>query len=257
MIIDHEYVKKTFAKYVSDYNPEDPKIALKIAHTYRVAELCEDIAKSENLNSRDCDLAWLIGMLHDVGRFEQVRRYNTFADADSIDHALLGCQILFEDNKIRDYIDDASEDEIIHVAIKNHSAYKIEQGLSEREEMFCNLLRDADKIDILRVQLDTPLEDIYNVSREEIEHSVVTKEVMDAFYEKHAVLRKLKKVAVDHIVGHISLVYELVYPRSIEIMKKQGYLERLMAFESKEEETRKQFESIRQYMNAYIEEVSK
>ena len=86
------------------------------------------------------------------------------------------------------------------------------------------------------VQLDTPLEDIYNVSREEIEHSVVTKEVMDAFYEKHAVLRKLKKVAVDHIVGHISLVYELVYPRSIEIMKKQGYLERLMAFESKEEE---------------------
>ena len=34
---------------------------------------------------RDVDLAWLIGLLHDVGRFEQLKRYGTFIDSQSID----------------------------------------------------------------------------------------------------------------------------------------------------------------------------
>ena len=41
MIIDRERVKNTFAEYTSGYNATDPKIKLKIDHTYRVAELCE------------------------------------------------------------------------------------------------------------------------------------------------------------------------------------------------------------------------
>lgn len=45
MIIDRERVKNTFAEYTSGYNATDPKIKLKIDHTYRVAELCELIAK--------------------------------------------------------------------------------------------------------------------------------------------------------------------------------------------------------------------
>lgn len=42
MIIDRERVKNTFAEYTSGYNATDPKIKLKIDHTYRVAELCEN-----------------------------------------------------------------------------------------------------------------------------------------------------------------------------------------------------------------------
>lgn len=45
MIIDRERVKNTFAEYTSGYNATDPKIKLKIDHTYRVAELCELIAR--------------------------------------------------------------------------------------------------------------------------------------------------------------------------------------------------------------------
>ena len=101
LIIDYEYVKNKFVDYVSNYDPKNPKIALKIAHTYRVAELCKQIAESINLSKEECDLAWLMGMLHDIGRFEQVRRYNTFVDAESVDHALLGCEILFEEGYIK------------------------------------------------------------------------------------------------------------------------------------------------------------
>ena len=62
-------VIETFQHYVSAYNPSDPKIRLKIDHTYRVAGLCGKIAASVGA---DADLAWLCGMLHDIGRFEQV-----------------------------------------------------------------------------------------------------------------------------------------------------------------------------------------
>ena len=56
------------------------RVKLKIDHTYRVAALCARIAQSLALPPEDVDLAWLSGILHDVGRFEQLRRYNTFIE---------------------------------------------------------------------------------------------------------------------------------------------------------------------------------
>jgi hypothetical protein len=85
--IDRRAVQHTFTEYVSTYNAADPKIALKIRHTYRVAGLCDRIGQSVGIDNSD--LLWLCGMLHDIGRFEQVKRYNTFVDAASIEHAAI------------------------------------------------------------------------------------------------------------------------------------------------------------------------
>lgn len=100
MIIDRERVKNTFAEYTSGYNATDPKIKLKIDHTYRVAELCELISRDLKLDEYETDVAWLTGMLHDVGRFEQIKRYNTFNDARSVDHANFGADLLFKEGLI-------------------------------------------------------------------------------------------------------------------------------------------------------------
>lgn len=223
------------------------------------------------------DIAWLTGLLHDVGRFEQQRVYGTFTDADSIDHAKYGARILFgrvweekhglasgsEEGlpeevqadagiSIRDFVEDASCDELLWTAVFYHSAYRIPEGLEERTAMFCHILRDADKVDILKVNVEFPLEEIYNVDTKVLYQEEVTPEVLQSFDEEHAVLRSLKKTAVDNVVGHISLVYELVYPESCRIVKRQGYLDRLMNFESKNSHTRKQFEHIREHMREYL-----
>ena len=84
MKIERERVRETFREYTDAYDATDEKIKLKIDHTYRVAELCERIAKAEQMEKTEVDLAWLLGMLHDVGRFEQLRRYGTFSDADPL-----------------------------------------------------------------------------------------------------------------------------------------------------------------------------
>ena len=118
-------------------------------------------------------MAWLTGMLHDVGRFEQIKRYNTFNDAQSVDHANFGADLLFKEGLIDTYVDGFHDDKygiIVENAIRNHSAFRIDERLDDYTVMFCNILRDADKVDIFRVNVDTPAEDIYNVTTEELKN---------------------------------------------------------------------------------------
>lgn len=59
MTLDRLHARQAFAAYTSHYNATDPKVKLKIDHTYRVAALCERIANSLALPPQDVDLAWL------------------------------------------------------------------------------------------------------------------------------------------------------------------------------------------------------
>lgn len=266
LVIDRQKVKAGFARYTGNYDVDNDKIKLKIEHTYRVADLCDKIAKDLGLSSYDVDMAWLIGMLHDVGRFEQLRKYGTFSDADSIDHAHYAAEILFDDGEISGYIGnnvdickDTSKDGnltdigIIRKAIWNHSAYRIEEGLDGRTVLFCNIIRDADKIDIFKVINDTPIGIIYKVSSEDAVNAGISADVMQAIKEQHAVLRSLKKTPADHIAGHIALAFELVFPVSLRIAQEQGYLDKLMNFRTCNNNTKEQFKEIREIMAGYME----
>lgn len=251
--IDREKVKKVFAEYVRHYDVKDPQIRLKILHTYKVSELCEEIAhdlfspteiRGRVSVQKDIDLAWLIGMLHDIGRFEQVRRYHTLIDAKSVSHAALGIEILFEEGMLARFITAESEDSdvgVLRAAIAYHSDYRIPKDLDERTRMFCQILRDADKIDIFRVNCETPLEDIYHITKEELMHAEVSEDVMDNFMKRQATPREIRKTPVDYVVGMISMAFELVYPISRKLAAGQGYLGHLLDFPSENEKTRQQF----------------
>ena len=140
---------------------------------------------------------------------------------------------------------DEEEINILERAVRNHSAYRIEPGLSKEATIYCNILRDADKIDIFRVNCETPLEDIYNVTTEELRVSPVSEEVKDCFRNRTVVLRSLKKHPADYVVGHICLIFELVYPISLTIAKEQGYVERLLDFESDNQDTAEWFDHMK------------
>lgn len=308
MKIDRQHVQDVFGKYTDAYDSKDPKIALKIEHTYHVAEVADQVAHSLGLSQEDCDLAWILGMLHDVGRFEQVRRYGTFVDSQSIAHALMSCQVLFpedygveesvframpnghfgslsdylmagdgtnddetevgmegcaDDNKVDDESDEkldgkhkVESDEwrhIIKLAISVHSALRIPDDISEREAMFCNILRDADKVDIFRVNVETPLTDIINTTEEEIRTSCVTADVMPAILEHHVVPRDRKFTAADHIVSHCCLAFELVYKKSREIAVEQGYLKTLTEYVSENPETNQVMDKLREQLSLVLE----
>lgn len=178
-------------------------------------------------------------MLHDIGRFEQIRRYDTFVDSISVDHAAFGADLLFREGLLERFAPELSESDarLLERSIRSHSAYRIDPGLTNTETMYCNILRDADKLDIFRVDCVTPMEDIFNVTREDLRTSAVTEEVKQCFRERHAVLRGLKKTAVDFPMSHLCLLFELVYPVSREIAREQGYVDALLRFQSDNPDT--------------------
>ena len=279
-VINRKNVINAFAEYVRNYDPSDEKIKLKIDHTYRVAGLCQRIAESLGLSEPDVDIAWLLGMLHDIGRFEQIRRFGTFNDVQSVDHAEFGADLLFKEGLIRKFAEgyyeecelarsgDEEAEQIIknnehhnkdtgllELAIRQHNKYRIKEDLTERQRMFCDILRDADKVDIFKVNADIPMEIIYDVTTEELKNGVITKEVLESFYKKETVLKSVRRSAVDHIVGHISLLFELVYKESYRQAKEQGYVYKLLDFKSDVPEVNAEFDDMRKYIDEFLMEI--
>ncbi len=227
-MLNRKKLTEAFEHYVSDYDLNDPNIYLKYIHTGKVAENCECIANSLNLSPKDCDLAWEIGMLHDIGRFEQLRRFHTFIDRISIDHAQFGADLLFKERLMSQFDSSAENYDLIEKAIRCHSLYRLPENLTERELLFCNIIRDADKVDIYRANYETGVHVVYNVTEEELQNSTITPEVYDVFFEECAIPRTITKTVADHLVGHIALSFELVYPKSRELANTQGYVWKLL-----------------------------
>ena len=218
-----------------------------------MAALCHRIAVSLGMSSPEVDLAWLCGLLHDVGRFEQLRQYGTFNDAQSIDHAAMSAKVLFEEGHIRDYCDADDEDALLRTAVAWHSAYRLPEDLDPRTLRFCQILRDADKVDILRVNVEVPMEEIYNVTTQALRQSPVSPAVLQAFYEHHCVLRTLKQYPADNAVGHASLVFELCYPESLRAVAEQGWLWKLLDFPTDNPDTAAAFAALRQEMTRWLQ----
>ncbi len=253
MEINQSEAAGRFAAYVKEYDVNDEKVRLKIEHTYKVAALCREIAKSEKLPPGDVDLAWLIGLLHDIGRFEQLRRFGTFMDACSIDHASFGADLLFKGGLIREFIADQTWDTTIEHAIRTHSMYRLPSEFDDRTLLFCNIIRDADKVDIMRVNVETPLEEIYNVTTDELRRDDISEKVLESFFEEHATLHAYCRKAMDFLAAHISLVYELVFPYSVYEAYRQGFLYQMMNFQSENPHTQQQFQVIRERVGLYMD----
>ena len=153
---------------------------------------------------------------------------------------------------VRDYLDDAGADALLLTAVEWHSAFRLPEALDDRTRLFCQILRDADKIDILRVNVETPMEEIYNVSTAALRRSPVTPAVLDAFYAHHCVLHSLKQYPADNAVGHASLVFELCYPESLRIVDEQGWLWRLLDFKTDNPDTASAFAAIRDELHRWL-----
>ena len=252
-MIDRNLVLNEFKSYVADYDINDDKIRLKVVHTYKVAENSERIARSLGISEEDVDLAWLIGMLHDIGRFEQLRRFHTFVDADSIDHAAFGADLLFEEGLVRRFVEDTKYDDIIENAIRAHNLYVLDEDEDERRLMFSKIIRDADKVDIYRVNDAFPKEVVYDTTTEILAKAALTDEVVEASLKHMTVHRSLKRTPADTIVGHLSLVYGIYYPESLRMLEEQGYLKKLMETRNDNEDTNRKLtivcDEIRKYMD--------
>lgn len=241
-MINIEEAKEVFKNYTDKYEKNNPKISLKIAHSYRVADLSRTIAENLKLSEEQIKLAELIGLIHDIGRFEQVKMYDTYTDLKSIDHADLGVKILKENNFINEFCDDKSYHPIILKSIQNHNKFKINSGLSEEELMQAKIIRDADKIDIFNLLT-------FDKTIKKDTTKQPTKEIIDALFTRKQVSRQKVRNDTDEFVLELAMVYDINFDISLKILQEKDYINKIIDISELQEK-----EQIREVLNKYIDE---
>ena len=217
--------QEAFKNYVKNYNPEDEKVKIKIVHIQEVSRIAKKLAEDLKLSKEDIELAKLIGLLHDIGRFEQIKQYHTFVDKDSINHGEYGVKVLFEDGLIREFIEEDKYDKIIKLAILNHNRADIEKGLTEREELHAKIIRDADKTDIFYRLVIGDKKAIWESS--DLSNDKISDEIFREFKEDKRINYKERKTSADILVSHFAYVYDFNFSQTLKIIKERNYVDQL------------------------------
>jgi hypothetical protein len=224
-----------FASYCRSFGGEDAEACrnydLKELHTCNVRENIRLLAESAGLSGDRLALAEAIGLLHDVGRFEQYRRYRTFRDSDSVNHASLGIEVIRQ-HGLLEGLPEGNADKVIE-AIRLHNAFTVPASVDGDHRLYLNLIRDADKLDIWRVFVDHfKLPDNERASAVTLGFADLPEcspEVLACINRCEMVNLSILRTLNDFKLLQISWVFDLHFPASFRLALERGHLSRLAA----------------------------
>lgn len=244
-------MEQAFEDYIKNYDMNDPDIKHKYNHSYRVMTNSVYLANKLNLTKTNKELAKIIGLYHDIGRFEQEKRYNNFKDTEKFDHADYGVYLLFNKNIINQIPVKKEYYHIIEKSIKNHNKYKIEQTIPKEELLHTKIIRDADKIDIL-----------YSISENLLSKKIIDlklkkenirQEIEQEFYKNKTIKTSSilgKKTESEKVISYLALVFDLNYKESIEYIINNKIIENFYNTLEEKEKYKQYFD----YANKYLKE---
>ncbi|MGC9355109.1 MAG: HD domain-containing protein [Mariniphaga sp.] len=222
-----------FESYVNTFSglteEQQKNFAIKKEHSKRVANNSKKLAEMLNLEPEETKLAVIIALFHDIGRFKQLVKYDTFNDTVSEDHAEMAVEILKE----KSYLNELSSEEqkIAFTAIGLHNKLELPKKLDEQELMQARILRDADKLDILKVLSD------YYTDKSQIPNHTLTWELPKATQVSPGVVKDViggklvskneVKSEMDVKIMQLSWVYDINFKSSIELIFQNRYLEKI------------------------------
>jgi putative nucleotidyltransferase with HDIG domain len=229
---DLDILKQQFFDYAATFIDPDtdggPHV-LKRDHTLRVCREIIGIGEALGLSEPDLLLAQVIALLHDIGRFEQFKRYNTFLDAASANHAALGVEVI----KAQHLLDPLPPEEqrLIIDAVRFHNAADLPGDRDRRTLFFMGLIRDADKLDIWQVVIDHYLnhgkdtDKFIELGFED--RGGYTPEAFQALFQRQFVRSAAVKQLNDFKLMQISWVFDLNFTPTIARVKSRQYIEKI------------------------------
>lgn len=226
-------VMKVFEQYVKKYDMNNANIKMRYFHSLKVMEICRDIALVTGLfNEEEVIVCELIGLFHEIANFDEMPSYRLTDETDNEDYALKSARMMFDNNILRDITDDTTYDNIIKLAIFAYDKNGLPKGIDDKSAAFCNVLRDAHKIDNFRIMLNYP----YIDSRITTYPSAM---VYDNFKKLRVIERKLTENNSDEILAVLSDAFDLNYRYSYALLKNNNYISKIiesLTFTSKEVE---------------------
>lgn len=224
-----------FSGYVATFADLDPdglrNIQLKEVHTAQVVDCMRELAGGERLGEQESLLAEAVALLHDVGRFSQYRRWRTFRDSESDNHARLSLEVIRAEQVLAGLSD--HEQLLIEEAVRFHNLLALPTTYASPTDLYIRLIRDADKLDIWRVFLE-----YYRQPEEQRASAVglgfpdnpeITGDCLDALAQGQVVRLDQAKVLNDFKLLQISWVYDLTFNTTRRLVLERGYLPQLAA----------------------------
>lgn len=240
-------IKEKFLDYVGGFPDKD--CFYKVEHTFRVVSFAKEIAKSLGLNKEDLYLVELASILHDIGRFEQKKKYNTFIDYKSKYHGDIGVEVLLHNDLIDEFCKTPEEKSIVLKTCKYHGTLTVPENLLEKEKLIINIVRDSDKIDILNNAL------LGNIKLD-IGEDKVSKEVLEDFYHHKPINIKNKKSRADRLVVWLAFTYDFNFKYTYQYLKEYKIFDKLIkeyTLKTKNKECQRQYQEMNKEINEYIE----
>ncbi|MEE1208481.1 MAG: hypothetical protein U0K60_00440, partial [Parafannyhessea umbonata] len=154
----------------------------------------------------------------------------------------------------RDYVAAPDEDGLIRTAVALHSSWRLPQDLDARTRRLCELLRDADKIDILKVNCTCPVQDIYGFPERTLLESELSQEAASWFWRHSTIPRAARRYPADILLGHVCFAWEMAFPQSLAITAEQGCVFRMMERPFVRDDTRAAFARMERHLRAWMEE---
>ena len=251
--------KNNFINFINNnYDLNNDKIKHKLNHTLHVVDNTEYLCNKMNIDNENKQIALIIALLHDIGRFDQVKKLNNFReDTNNYDHATLGVKLLFEDNLIRKFIKTNKYDDIIKIAIANHSKYIVNfEKMNKTQILHSKIIRDADKLDSFRAKYEDDIYTMANITKEEIENSLISDDIFNDFMNEKTILSKKRKTPIDMWISYITFIYGLYFKESLIYIKNANYINKLIdKFDYKTKDTKQKMEQIRTKGNSYISKI--
>ena len=250
--MNYNNAKEQFEKYLNGYDRNNDKVRLKIIHTYGVVHDMTEICKRMHLSEEDTELARIIALLHDIGRFEQLKRFNSF-EPTTMDHAAYGVKVLFDEGMIRQFIPESTWDTIIRTAIARHSDFMLDEITDPRILLHARLIRDADKLDNCRVKLNDDLLVFMEASAEEIGSQEITPIIYDTVFKNHCIYSPDRITKMDYWVSYVAYFFDINYRAAFDIIEEHDYLNKIInRIPYSNPDTRQKMENIRTHLAEFI-----
>lgn len=241
-----EKIIEKYKEYVKEFDQSDSRINYKWNHSLRVMDKMQMLSEYLKQNEKDYFLSSIIGLFHDFGRFYQVEKYNTYQDK-LFDHGDYGASELIERQKIKDFIEEEVEEQVIYDAIKNHNKFSIDPTLAERNMLFSKMIQDADKVDIL----ESISNGLVSFNEDNIE---ISKEVKDNF-DNHKLLKfDLLKTTNDKWILFLCFIYDFHFAWSYKYLYENKIFEKIYNNLNNKEIFKYYFEEVDKYLKEKIGE---
>jgi len=232
---DLDALQSWFSSYVKDFytteSEADRNILLKIEHTHKVFQVMGTLAVGEGLQVEDIHIAQAVALLHDVGRFPQYRRWQTFRDRDSDNHARLAIEVIREHALLAGQSPRVCL--LIEEAVRFHNLLEIPSRLKSDTDIFLRLIRDADKLDIWRVFVDhfnAPVKERASAALLGFpEKAGVSKVCLSALIERRIVNLDTVNCINDFKLLLISWVYNLNFKTSYRLLLEGNFINSILS----------------------------